>query len=94
MMKIEREEHGKKGAFFIDEDGEWIAELTYFKSGDCEITLDHTEVDDKLRGEGIASDLVGEAVKYARAEGLKIKATCPYAKKVLEKHPEYEDVLG
>lgn len=93
-MKIEREEHGKKGAFFIDEDGEWIAELTYFKSGDCEITLDHTEVDDKLRGEGIASDLVAEAVKYARTEGLKIKATCPYAKKVLEKHPEYEDVLG
>jgi uncharacterized protein len=94
MMEIQRDEHGKKGAFYIDEDGEWIAELTYFRSGEDEITIDHTEVDDKLRGEGIASDLVAEAVKFARAEGLKIKATCPYATKVLAKHPEYEDVLA
>lgn len=94
MMKIERDEHGKKGAFFIDEDGEWIAELTYFRSGDAEMTIDHTEIDDKLRGEGIGGDLIAEAVKFARAEGLKIKATCPYAAKVLAKHPEYEDVLA
>ena len=45
MMKIQREEHGKKGAFFIEENGEWIAEMTYFKSGPGQITIDHTEVD-------------------------------------------------
>lgn len=94
MMKIQREEHGKKGAFFIEEDGEWLAEMTYFKSGDSEITIDHTEVDPKLRGEGIASDLVAEAVKYARANGLKIKATCKYAKKELDANPEFSDVLA
>ena len=94
MMQIQRDEHGKKGAFYIDEDGEWIAEMTYFRSGDCEITIDHTEVDPKLRGEGIASDLVAEAVKFARVEQLKIKATCPYAKKELDEHPEYNDVLA
>ena len=94
MMQIQRDEHGKKGAFYIDEDGEWIAEMTYFRSGDGEITIDHTEVDKKLRGEGIASDLVAEAVKFARAEGLKIKSTCPYAQKELDENPEYKDVLG
>lgn len=93
-MQIQRDEHGKKGAFYIDEDGEWIAEMTYFRSGDCEITIDHTEVDPKLRGEGIAADLIAEAVKFARAEQLKIKATCPYAKKEIDEHPEYEDVIA
>ena len=93
-MEIQRDEHGKKGAFYIDEDGEWIAEMTYFRSGENEITIDHTEIDPKLRGEGIGADLVAEAVKFARAEGLKIKATCPYAKKKLEESTDYADVLA
>ncbi len=93
-MKIQRQEHGQKGAFFIDEDGEWVAELTYVKSGDGEITIDHTEVDKNLRGDNIGEDLVAEAVKYARENKLKINATCPYAKKVLEEKPEYQDVLS
>lgn len=94
MMQIQHEEHGRKGAFFIDEDGEWIAEMTYFKSGPGQITIDHTEVDPKLKGEGIGQDLVREAVKYAREKGLKIKPVCPYTKKVIDETPEYQDVLA
>ena len=37
---------GGTAAFYIDENGEWIAELTYIKSGDGQITIDHTEVDE------------------------------------------------
>jgi predicted GNAT family acetyltransferase len=92
MMNIQRDEHGKKGAFFIEENGEWIAELTYFRSGENEITIDHTEVDKKLRGENIGEDLVSEAVKFARETGVKVKATCPYAKKVLDGNADYADV--
>ena len=94
MMEIEREEHGRKGRFFIDEDGERLAELTYVKSGDGEITIDHTEVDPEFRGENIGEDLVAEAVAFARENNLKIKATCPYAKKVLEEKSEFQDVLS
>jgi predicted GNAT family acetyltransferase len=92
-MEIKRDEHGKKGAFYIEENGEWLAEMTYFKSGGNEITIDHTEVDERLRGENIGEDLLAEAVKYARENGLKIKATCPYAHKVLAHTPEYADVF-
>jgi predicted GNAT family acetyltransferase len=94
MMQIQREEHGRKGAFFIDEDGEWIAELTYFRSAPGLITIDHTEVDDKLKGEGIGEDMVREAVKYARENGLKIKPACPFAKRVIDETPEFQDVLA
>lgn len=94
MMEIQRDEHGKKGAFYIEENGEWVAEMTYIKSGDNEITIDHTEVDKALRGEGIGRDLIAEAVKYAREAGLKIKSTCPYAKIALYENPEFKDVLA
>jgi predicted GNAT family acetyltransferase len=93
MMEIQHDEHGRKGAFFIDEEGEWIAELTYFKTGDT-MTIDHTEIDEKLRGEGIGEDMVKAAVEYARANGLKVVAVCPYAKKVIERTPELQGVLG
>lgn len=93
-MNIQRQEHGKKGAFFIEEDGEWLAEMTYIKTGDNTINIDHTEVDESLKGEGIGGDLVAEAVKYARENNLKISATCPFAKKELGKHSEYAEVLA
>lgn len=93
-MKIQREEHGKKGAFFIEENGEWVAELTYVKAGDDKFIINHTEVDESLKGEGIGGDLVAEAVKFARENNLKISATCPFAKEELKKNADYADVLA
>lgn len=88
-----RKEHGKRGAFFIEKDGEWIAELSYAREGQRKIVIDHTEVAPALRGKGIAKKLVESAVKFARRDNLLIRATCPYAKKVLESSEEFEDVL-
>lgn len=93
-MEIQREEHGRKGAFFIDQDGEWVAELTYFKSAAGEITIDHTEVDPELRGDSVGEDLVKAAVEYARENNLKIKPVCPFAKKVIDETADFQDVLA
>ena len=93
-MNIQREEHGRKGAFFIDEDGEWIAEMTYFKPGDNTIVIDHTEVDPKLQEREVGRELVAEAVRYARENGLKIRPDSPYAKNVIDSTPEFKDVLA
>ena len=92
MMQIQRDEHGRKGAFYIDENGEWIAELTYIKNNGT-MTIDHTEVDEKLRGEGVGEDLVRAAVEYARESGMKVNPACPYARKIIENTPEFQDVL-
>ncbi len=93
-MQIQREEHGRKGAFFIEENGEWVAEMSYTREGTRKIVIDHTEVDESLRGEGIGEDLVVEAVKYARENNFLIKPVCPFVKSVLEKDEDYEDVLA
>lgn len=95
-MKIKRQEHGKRGAFYIEgeDGGEWIAEMTYAREGARKIVIDHTEVDDSLKGKGVGKKLVEVAVTYARKNNLLIAATCPFAKKVLEGNEDYEDVLA
>ena len=92
-MIIKRQEHGKNGAFFIEEDGEWVAEMTYHREGTRKIVIDHTAVSKTLKGKGIGKGLVGAAVKFARGKNLLIKPVCSFAKKVLESSEEYEDVL-
>lgn len=92
-MKIQRQQHGKRGAFFIEENGEWVAEMTYSREGARKIVIDHTEVDESLKGKGIGKYLVEAAVQYARKNNLLIKPTCPFVKSVLEKDEQYEDVL-
>jgi predicted GNAT family acetyltransferase len=93
-MEIQHEEHHKKGEFYAEEDGRRIARLQYLSSADGRMTIYHTEVDPKLRGKHFGEKLVKAAVTMAREKGLKIDPTCPYAAKVIDRTPEYKDVLA
>ena len=42
-------------------------------------TIDHTYVNDDLRGQGIAAELVQMAVDQIHEQGGKVNATCSYA---------------
>ncbi len=93
-MEIRHEENGKKGEFYIDEDGKRLAKVQYFASAEGQITVYHTEVDAKFRGEGIGEDLIGAVVKFAQENNLKIDPTCPYARKIIEETPGFDSVLA
>ncbi len=69
-------------------EGKLIAEVT-FPTNDGISTIDHTFVDEYLRGQGVAGKLVKLAADKILAEGNKIAATCPYAVVWFERHPEY-----
>ena len=92
-MDIKLELTGNKGAFFIEENGKRIAEMTFSKAGDTRIIIDHTEVSDVLRGKGAGKQLVSAAVDYARKNNIKIIPLCPFAKSVFDKVKEFHDVL-
>lgn len=92
-MEIQQTDDGKKGAFYIEQDGERFAEMTYVWASDTKFIIDHTEVSDKLAGKGAGKQLVAKAVEFAREKGLKIMPLCPFANKVFKKTPEYADVL-
>lgn len=92
-MEIQHQEHGKKGAFFIEQNDEWIAEMTYQKEGSRKIIIDHTEVDESMQNQGYGRQLVEAAVEYARENNLLIKPVCSFAKEILSRSEDYEDVL-
>ena len=72
--------------YCLNEDNKIIAEITYFDSNDGYYTIDHTFVDESLRGQGVAKQLVEYAIEEIRKKGFKIKATCSFAKKYLEEN--------
>ncbi|WP_110927121.1 GNAT family N-acetyltransferase [Bacillus massiliglaciei] len=83
-----------EGNFYVEEEGEKLAEISYFSSGDGEITVDHTEVSEKLRGQKVGNQLVERLVEYAREENVKVVPICSFAQVQFTKHPEYQDVLA
>ena len=91
-MKIQHEETETKGAFYILDNKTRIAELTYSKAGNEKIILDHTEVSDKHRGEGLGKKLVLHSVEFAREKNLKILPLCPYARSVFSRNKDLRDV--
>lgn len=89
---IEREETDSKGRFVIRQDGE-EAELTFSKVQDHSWIIDHTGVPDALAGRGLGKALVKHAVEAARTENKRIIPLCPYAKALIARTPEWQDVL-
>ena len=93
MSEITRKERSPhKGAWVIERDGQTLAELSYTTAGSL-VILDHTDVNDSLRGTGSGKKLVEEAVRWARGAGVKLMPLCPFAKSVFDKNPELRDVL-
>jgi predicted GNAT family acetyltransferase len=93
MDEIRHEPAGHKGAFVWRRDGEKLAEMTYSVAG-SRVIIDHTDVDDRLRGQGAGKQLVAAAVAWARKEDRKLMPLCPFAKSVFDKTRDYADVLA
>ena len=74
--------------YAVDTMGKIMAEVT-FPTVDGVSIIDHTYVDQSLRGQGIAGELVKLAADKIFADGNKIGATCPYAVTWFQRHPEY-----
>lgn len=85
--------HGENKFYIGESEAAQKAMMTYVKTGDDMMIIDHTEVSDELRGQGAGYSLVEAAVNYARQNDIKILPLCPFAKSVFDKTPEYSDVL-
>jgi predicted GNAT family acetyltransferase len=93
-MDIQFKDDGKKGQFFIETDGNIVAEMTYVWAGPHKIIIDHTLVDKSLQGQKVGNQLLHRVVLLAREKQIKILPLCPFASAVFSKTPEYEDVLS
>ena len=68
--------------------------MTYSRTGENTIIIDHTGVPAAFRGRGYGRMLVARGVEDARTEGRKIVPLCPFVKAQIAKTPEWQDVLG
>lgn len=78
--------------FAKDQDGHLVAEVTFPVTNGMAV-IDHTFVDESLRGQGVADQLLSAAAGHIRKSGLKAKPTCSYAVRWFSKHPEQSDLL-
>ncbi len=92
-MLIQHKQSGSKGIFFVQTDGNILAEMIYTLPGSGKMIIEHTEVGDELRGQNVGYLLVQTAVEYARTHNLRIIPLCPFAHAVFKKKPEFGDVL-
>ena len=81
-----------KNRFYMGDPDHPVAKITFSQVKDGQIEVDHTFVDDSLRGQGIAGQLVDAVAQHAREQGLKVSATCSYAHKVLQREA-YRDIF-
>lgn len=92
-MLIQHQEYGSKGEWFVEPNNKRLAEMSYSKADENQLTIEHTWVDDSLRGQRVGYYLVEAAVNFAREYGIRIIPECPFAKSVFERESGFSDVL-
>ncbi|MDB5277154.1 MAG: family N-acetyltransferase [Ferruginibacter sp.] len=93
-MDIQHKQASTKGVFYIEGKDNYLAELDYSLTPGQVMIINHTEVDDFLRGQDIGRALVNTAAGYARKNQLKIIPQCSFANALMKRNKaEYADVL-
>ncbi|SEG10236.1 GNAT family N-acetyltransferase [Algoriphagus boritolerans] len=93
-MKIQHQFDGRKGSFFIVEGGKYLAQMVYVMAGPQKMIIEHTEVDESLKGQGVGAKLLEALVSFVREKGLKVIPLCPFAKASFNKRADLQDVLN
>ncbi len=72
----------------LQEDGKVLAEIDFPKALPNVHAITHTFVDESLRGQGIANELMEQLLRKAKKESFLLDPLCSYAQNYFEKHSE------
>ena len=88
--------HDESGSRFVLMRGDDEIGGTYYETRpDGGIVFTHTEVNQDLQERGLGSKLVKDALDQSRTStNVRIGATCPFVRKFLAEHPEYNDLTS
>ncbi len=93
MQEIQHNTHSKGGAFVYIIDGKALAEVVYTTPDNETMIIDHTEVDDSLKGQGIGKKLLNGLVEFVRSKNIKVIPVCSFAKVTFNRRSDWQDVL-
>ena len=77
-------------AIIVDEE---MAGYTEYRTGPGVRSFMHTIIDEKFRGQGLASQLVKWALDETRREGLLVEPYRPFTRRFISEHAEYLDLV-
>lgn len=83
--------HNAASSQFEIQSAEDVSVLVYRIRGNVMETM-HTAVPAALAGQGYGSALARAALDHARQNNLLVIATCPFVRKYMERHREYDDL--
>jgi predicted GNAT family acetyltransferase len=85
---------GNKGSFYIEVNNQKVATIDYLMESDTKLIIEHTRVDESLKGQGIGKKLLEKLVVYTREKQISVMPLCSFANAILKKTPEWQDVLS
>ena len=92
-MKFENNNSGNGGFITLNNDAEEVGRLTYtIFPEENKLVISFVLVHPKFEGRGMGKFLVGEAIKYSRENGWKVYPHCSYARSVMARMSDIEDV--
>ncbi|UYZ60843.1 GNAT family N-acetyltransferase [Hymenobacter latericus] len=88
-------EHQPEDQTFYATSHGYEGELSYSRPENGVVDFNHTYVDEELRGKGVADQLAAKALDWAAGEKLRVRTSCPYMAKFVEKnHAKYQQLLA
>tara|TARA_R110002124_G_scaffold114535_2_gene269157 strand:- start:4423 stop:4719 length:297 start_codon:yes stop_codon:yes gene_type:complete len=91
-MTVQREDDATTGRYVIKLSPTAEAEMTFRKTDNGNIIIDHTGVPPEFQGRGIAAKLVEYAVSDARKGHFRITPVCSYAVNQFRRHANWSDI--
>lgn len=93
-MEFNNNKSGNGGFIVLKNETEEIGRLTYtIFPEDSKLIISFVMVHPKFEGKGMGKNLVEEAIKFARENNWKIYPHCSYARSVMKRMHEVEDIL-
>jgi hypothetical protein len=92
-MDIQIKKQNDKGFAEAHIDDQKAGMMSFNIPNDQFIIIDHTEVEEAYKGEGVGRKLLDAIVEMARSQNIKIFPLCPFASAMFKKNSEIRDVL-
>ncbi len=91
-MAVTVRDNPDKSRYEVDVDGALAGFIDYHLHRGV-MALTHTEILGGFEGQGLASQLVGQALDNAREQSLSVQPFCAYVRGYIEKHPAARDLV-
>ncbi|MBN9313676.1 MAG: GNAT family N-acetyltransferase [Chryseobacterium sp. 39-10] len=93
-MKYTNNKSGNGGIITLDNDQEEIGRLTYtIFPEESKLVISFVLVHPAFEGRGMGKYLVEEAIRFARKNNWKVYPHCSYARSVMRRMKDVEDIL-